>query len=323
MAVEYEIFLICELYNNIFHINLQSKNSLEENRNHRCSAFYRHDITAENADKMTGNILEVKEASFSYGCAYGRSAGKRKKIFTNITFTLKAGQILSILGPNGCGKSTLLNCLAALLTLSSGEILLGGKTQRSLKRKEIARFIGYVPQMSVLSYGYTVRDYVVMGRAPYIGTFGIPKEKEYEIADNALAKMDITHLAERPYTEISGGERQQAAIARVLAQEPRIIMLDEPTSALDYGNQMRMIALLKTLARDGYAVIMTTHTPDHAIMLDDTVALLDRNGSFEAGGVRQIMREDVLSEVYRTPLKMIYVAEAGRTACMAVSVGRE
>ncbi|MDR1363332.1 MAG: ABC transporter ATP-binding protein [Spirochaetaceae bacterium] len=259
------------------------------------------------------NILEVKNAAFNYE--------RGKPIFENLSFSLQAGHILSILGPNGCGKSTLLNCLAAISTLSSGEIFLDGKAQRSLTRKEIARLIGYVPQMSTLSYGYTVLDYVVMGRAPYIGALSTPKESDAEIARNALVKMGITHLAGRPYTEISGGERQMATIARVLVQEPRVIMLDEPTAALDFGNQMRALALLKTLSREGYSVIMTTHTPDHAIMLDDTVALLDRNGNFEAGGVEQIMREDALSEVYRTPLKMVYVPEAGRTTCMAVNRG--
>jgi iron complex transport system ATP-binding protein len=256
------------------------------------------------------NILEVKNAAFQYN--------EGRMIFSNISFSLNAGQILSIIGPNGSGKSTLLNCLAGLLKLSGGEILLNGIAQQKYKTKEIARIIGYVPQMYTLSYGYTVRDYVVMGCAPHVGTLATPGQKEYEFADEAMRRMDIYHLAERPLTEISGGERQQASIARALVQRPRIIMMDEPTSALDYGNQNRALHLVKELAAEGFAVIMTTHTPDHAIMLDGTVALLDKQGNLSIGCVNEIMREDILKEVYRTNLKFVYVDEAKRVACLAV-----
>jgi iron complex transport system ATP-binding protein len=131
-----------------------------------------------------------------------------------------------------------------------------------------------------------------------------------------MERMDILHLADRPYTEISDGERQQATIARVLVQQPKIILLDEPTSALDYGNQMRTLQLIKELARDEYVIVMTTHTPDHAILLDDTVALLDRKGTLSVGSVDAIMKEDILREVYRTDLKLIYVPEVGRMTCL-------
>jgi iron complex transport system ATP-binding protein len=257
------------------------------------------------------NILEVKNASFSYE--------KGHRIFENVSLSLQEGQILSIIGPNGSGKSTLLSCLADLLRLKSGEIILEGRPQRSFRKKELARIIGYVPQSYVPTYGYTVRDYVVMGRAPYIGILGSPGKKEYALAEAAIDKMGISRLANRPYTEISGGERQQASIARVLVQEPRIILLDEPTSALDYGNQMRSLELIKELAHQGYTIIMTTHTPDHAIMLNDKTAILDRSGRLHVGNQNEIMKEDILREVYRTNLKLIYVPEAGRVTCLAVN----
>ena len=254
-------------------------------------------------------LLEVKKASFHY--AEGRD------IFKDVSFTLDAGQTLSIIGPNGSGKSTLLNCLANLLKLSGGEIRLCGKKQNEYRAKEVARIIGYVPQTHSPSYGYTVRDFVVMGRAPHLRTLAIPGKEEFKLADEAIERMGITYLENRPYTEISGGERQQATIARVLVQQPKIIMMDEPTSALDFGNQLRAIELIKQLSQQGYAVIMTTHTPDHAIMLDDAVALMDREGMLRTGAVADIMQEDVLRQVYRANLKMIYIAEIGRFACLA------
>ncbi len=254
------------------------------------------------------NVLEVRDASFAYG---------RCEVFRGVSFSLREGQVLSVIGPNGSGKSTLLNCLAGLLKLSAGEILLEGRPQRSLRARDVARVVGCVPQSQTLLYGYTVRDFVVMGRAPHIGVLAKPGRRDYAMADAALEAMGIAHLSGSPCTEISGGERQQASIARVMVQRPRIVMMDEPTSALDFGNQMRVIGTIRKLAADGYAVIMTTHTPDHAIMLDDTVALLDRTGTLRVGGTDAILREDLLSEVYRTKVRMVYVKEVGRMTCLA------
>ena len=252
--------------------------------------------------------LEINGASFDYG---------DRSIFRDVSFTLKSGQVLSILGPNGSGKSTLLNCLAGLLHLKTGEIVLDGKSQRSLSARDIAKVIGYVPQSQLPIYGYSVRDFVVMGRAPYIGVMSTPGESDYRLADEAIESMGISHLSDRPYTDISGGERQQATIARVIVQKPRIIMMDEPTSALDFGNQMRVISMIGQLAAEGYTIIMTTHTPDHAIMLDDTVALMDRSGTLRVGRTDAIMHEGLLSEIYRTDVKLVYVEEVGRAVCIA------
>ena len=252
--------------------------------------------------------LEVSNAAFDYG---------ERNIFSDVSFSLKKGQILSILGPNGSGKSTLLNCLAGLLRLKSGEIMLAGRPQRSLAARDIAKIIGYVPQNQLPIYGYSVRDFVVMGRAPYIGVMSTPGEQDYKMADEAIESMGISHLSDRPYTDISGGERQQATIARVIVQRPQIIMMDEPTSALDFGNQMRVIKMICSLASEGYTIIMTTHTPDHAIMLDDTVALLDRSGTLRVGRTDEIMHENLLSDIYRTKVKLVFVEEAERVVCIA------
>ena len=253
-------------------------------------------------------ILEVRGASFGYGD--GRC------VFKNVAFSLNAGEVMSVIGPNGSGKSTLLNCLAGLLPLEAGEITLSGRGQKSFSANELAQMIGYVPQNHVPVYSYSVREFVVMGRAPHIGAFSSPARRDYEIADSAIESMGIRDLRDRPYTEISGGERQQVTIARVLAQQPRIIMMDEPTSSLDFGNQTLTIRLVRRLVSEGYAVIMTTHNPDHAIMLGGTVALMDRNGGFSAGRADEIMREEILKRVYNTNLNLVYVESAGRKTCI-------
>lgn len=255
------------------------------------------------------SLLEVKNAAFAYPDS--------TMVFREVNFVLEAGQVLSVIGPNGAGKSTLLNCLAGISNLSSGSISIRGMPLKKMSRKAVARSIGYVPQIHNPAYGYSIRDFVVMGRAPYISTFRMPGRDDYAKADAAIALMGISHLRERPYTEVSGGERQQATIARVMVQEPQIVMLDEPTSALDFGNQLRTIRMIKGLGEQGYAVIMTTHNPDQAIMLGGLVGILERNGCFTVGQGEEIINEKTLSELYQTEVKITYVERISRRACLA------
>ncbi len=257
-------------------------------------------------------ILEVKNLSFSY--AQGRT------IFEDVSFGLKEGEILSILGTNGAGKSTLLNCIANLFKPAKGEILLDDKPMSKMDLKDIAKLIGYVPQVHNPAYSYNVIDFVVMGRTPYIGYFSSPQEEDYAIAEEALKKLNIYHLADKAYTEISGGERQQATIARVMAQDPKVILLDEPTAHLDYGNQLRTVHMIKQLAEAGYAVIMTTHTPDHVIILGGHVGILNKQGRFEVGAMESMMSSERLSQLYQMELGVLYIEQAKRKACIAISV---
>ena len=254
-------------------------------------------------------ILEVKDLSFSYH--------NNKQVFSNVNFSLDAGEILTMLGPNGAGKSTLLNCLANLLHPSSGQVMLEGRNIKDIGLKEVAKILGYVPQTHTPAYGYNVRDFVVMGRSPYLGMFQKPSADDYALADNVMEKMNIAKFANQPYTEISGGERQQATIARVIVQQPKIIMFDEPTNHLDYGNQLRTVKMVKDLANQGYAIVMTTHMPDHAILLGGKVAVMDYGGTLTVGSSEDILQEDLLRKIYRSNLHVVYMEEVGRKVCVA------
>lgn len=254
------------------------------------------------------SLFDVRHIAFSYP--------NSKQVFQDVSFSLEPGQVLSIIGPNGAGKSTLLGCLVGQLPPTSGQILADGTSLHTMARQDIARFIGYVPQDQSSVYAYDVRTFVVMGRTPYISTFRMPSREDYRLADEAIAAMGITHLAHRPCTEISGGERQQAAIARVVVQQPRIIVLDEPTSALDFGNQMRALNMVQTLSRQGYAVIMTTHNPDHAILVGGLVAALDQTGHLRVGSAEDMIQSSHLSQMYRVDIRVPYVEEVGRNACL-------
>lgn len=254
-------------------------------------------------------IVEAKNINFSY-------QKNGRQILNDVSLSLKEGEVMSILGPNGAGKSTLLNLIATLLTPDTGEIFLCGKDTKKMKPKEVASILSYVPQTHTPAFSYTVFNFVLMGRAPKVGMFEKPKAEDFKLVEEVLEEVGILKLADKPYTEISGGERQQATIARALVQEPKAILFDEPTAHLDFGNQIKTLRTIKHLSEKGYAVIMTTHNPDHAIMLGGTTAILDKQGKLTVGPAEEIITEQTLKEVYDTKLKLSYFDEAGRLVCI-------
>lgn len=260
------------------------------------------------------HIIEVRNAVFSY-------PGSQRKVLDGCSFSIDKGDLISILGPNGAGKSTLLNCACGLLTPQSGSVILGGKDIKSVEQKDIAKVIGYVQQNQQSTFAYSVFHYVLMGRACNIGLFQRPTKQDEEEVLQVLSSMGIGHLANSAVTEISGGERQQAAIARAIVQNPQVIFFDEPTAHLDYGNQINTLRLIASLREKGFAVIMTTHNPDHCMMLGGKVAILDRHGILETGSVAEILTEERLKKVYNTDLRLAYVEEVRRIACIPCGLG--
>lgn len=256
-------------------------------------------------------IICVNDISFTY------PAG-RKKILDGCSLQLYSGELISILGSNGAGKSTLLNCACGLLPFQSGSVLLNGKDIRTMDSKSIARVIGYVQQNQKSAFGYSVFNYVLMGRANSVGLFQRPTKDDEEMTRGVLETMGISHLSDVPITEISGGERQQAAIARAVVQKPQVIFFDEPTSHLDYGNQVKTLRLIASLREKGFAIIMTTHNPDHCMMLGGKVAVLDESGALEVGTYNEILTEERLKSIYNTDLRLIYIDDVKRTACIPV-----
>lgn len=254
-------------------------------------------------------LLKVNNISYRYNDSI--------TTFKNISFNVKRGELFTILGPNGAGKSTLLNCIAGLFKTTNGDILLDGENIDKIPPKKIAQKIAYVPQSSTQAYGYSVRDYIVMGRAPHLNMFMMPNTHDYEIVDEAIDMLEINRFSNKSYTNISGGERQLANIARAIVQQPDLIIFDEPTSALDYGNQLKIMRIVKKLSNKGYSVIMTTHNPDHAILLDGNVGILDYDGILRTGSVKDVMKEDILSKIYRTNLKLIYIEQLNRMVCVS------
>jgi iron complex transport system ATP-binding protein len=257
-------------------------------------------------------IFDVQNLCFSYDSF--------RMVIDNASFTLREGQIFTILGSNGAGKSTLLNCLGNLATPTGGDILLCGRPMEKMKPKHVAALVSYVQQIHIPTFAYTVMDFVTMGLAPRVGLLSKPTKDFLQLAYEILEMLGISHLALKAYTEMSGGERQLVTIARALVQKPKAILFDEPTAHLDYGNQIKTLQLIKKMASQGHGIIITTHNPDHAILLGDTVALLDKEGKLETGYYEDVITSERLQRVYDTELIVAPVPEISRSACLAPSL---
>ena len=213
------------------------------------------------------------------------------------------------MGPNGCGKTTMLHVLLGRLTPQQGEIRLAGEVQHTLSRKEMSRLIGLVPQDEIVPFEFSVLEYVVLGRAPYLGWLETPKPADYELAQAALADAGIAYLQDRAVPSLSGGERQMARLARTLAQAAQIMLLDEPTSHLDLSNQSRVLRIMCELAGRGITVVFTTHDPTAAAAIADYTVMMRDGQTLAAGPTKQVITGANLTAVYNTPVEVYQVEE--------------
>lgn len=228
------------------------------------------------------------------------SAGHDKKpVFDHLNLTINSGEIISLLGPNGCGKTTLLRTLLGLHPKRAGQIFFNQQDSDLLDAKSKARLVSYVPQYHRLAFGYPVLDMVIMGTLAGQSDWKRPGKAEREQAEQALALLNISDLAQRPYTQLSGGQRQLVLIARALAQNTPMIFMDEPTNGLDFGNQIKLLEKIRALKQQGKTVLFTTHHPEHALETA-TRAITMQNGVLGKDGAPQgVLRDDHIRELYQ------------------------
>ena len=240
-----------------------------------------------------------------------------------MSFGLAGGEVLCLLGPNGGGKTTLFKTILRLLAPRRGRVAVDGESVGGWSRGRLARVFGYVPQAQLGVFPFTVADVVLMGRTAHVGPFGTPSRRDRAVVEEMIGVLGIGHLSTRPYTEISGGERQLTLIARALAQEPAILVMDEPTASLDFGNQVRVLGEIEQLARRGIAVMLSTHDPDHAFLCGDRVALLHQGRLASLGPPAEVITRESLREVYGVEVAVTEVQGAdGRRARVCVpSIG--
>jgi iron complex transport system ATP-binding protein len=227
---------------------------------------------------------------------------------------LSTGEVLALLGPNGGGKTTLLKTLLGLLKPKAGEVRLGDKPLDEYTVRERARVIAYVPQVHIGTFAFTVETVVLMGRTAHGNLFSRPTTHDRAVAHAVLERFGISGLANRPYTMISGGERQLVLLARALAQEPRFIVLDEPTASLDFGNQGKVMNEIRALAKSGHGVLFTTHDPNHALRAADRAYLLRDGARIADGPAATILNREQLRALYQVSIEQLIDRDSGAVA---------
>jgi iron complex transport system ATP-binding protein len=236
-------------------------------------------------------------------------------VLQGLSLQVQPGTITAILGPNGSGKTTLLHILLGRLKPLEGVVLLQGQPLDRLSRRDLSRAIALVAQEEDVSFEYAVLEYVILGRAPYLGWLDAPKPADYAEAETAIRQAGVAHLQWRSMPSLSGGERQLARLARALAQRPRILLLDEPTNHLDLSNQGRVLHMMRVLAAQGVAVIFTTHDATAAASVAQAVILVRKGQTLAAGPTADVMTDANLTLLYQTPVRVRQVE--GRLVVLA------
>jgi iron complex transport system ATP-binding protein len=260
---------------------------------------------------MVTELISIKNIAFAY---------EKKEVFSNLSLSLESGEICCLIGSNGCGKTTLLDCILGIHEVKGGEIFVENKNIKDYLRHELARKISYVPQIHEITFPYKVLQAVVMGRAAYLNFFSAPGKEDEDIAMDCLRKVGMDHLADKPYTQISGGEMQLVMLARALAQDTNIIIMDEPTAHLDLKNELLFLETVADLVTNHkVSVLIATHMPNHSFYFENkglnvTLAMMSDGNIQEKGRPGEILTESNIRRLYKIDARLLeYTLEDGRT----------
>ena len=258
-------------------------------------------------------LLQIENVSGGYGSG---------DILKGISCSADYGDVLCLLGPNGCGKTTLFRMILGTLPVSNGNIVIAEKNINDFTTKALANMIAYIPQYHSPVFAYTVLDVVIMGRASHFSVFETPKEPDREAAFAALEKVNALHLANKKYTSLSGGQRQLVLIARAICQSAKIFIMDEPAANLDYANHQLLMEVISGLARQGYCIMMSTHSPEHPFSVGSKVLLMKAGKVVSFGTPKEVITSETLQSVYDIEMDVITARDRyghERTICLPVN----
>ncbi|HEY8074365.1 MAG TPA: ABC transporter ATP-binding protein [Labilithrix sp.] len=242
------------------------------------------------------DCLSLRGVTASYG-------PEEKPRLAGVDLALGAGELVCVLGPNGAGKTTLVRVASGLLAPTHGDVTLLGAPMASRSRAEIARVVAVVEQQQEAAAGFSVRDVVAMGRAPHQGAWMRATERDARVVEDALARCDLLPLADRPANALSGGEQKRVAVARALAQEPRVLLLDEPGAFLDVRHQLDLYELLASEVKEKkLACMIVMHDLNVAAQYADRVVLVKDARIVAAGKVEDVMTYATLKETFDADL---------------------
>lgn len=226
-----------------------------------------------------------------------------RKILDDVTLTVECGEVLALIGPNGAGKSTLLGVLAGDISADSGQVTISGKPIKTFNQLALARERAVLLQDNAVSFAFRAADVIAMGRTPW--SRAPQREADEAAIAAAIQATDVTHLLDRPYTQLSGGERARVSFARVLAQQTQIVFLDEPTAALDLRHQEEVMALARKLAAAGRAVVVVLHDLSLAGAFANRIALLDQGRLIHCGTPAEVLQPAQITAVYGLDVEVI------------------
>jgi len=219
-------------------------------------------------------------------------------ILSNVSLTAECGAVVGLVGPNGAGKTTTLRVLRATLSPDSGTVRVAGDPIDGLSSKQVSQRVASTPQATALSFEFTVRQAVEMGRTPHLGRFDRADSGDREVVDAAMERVDVARFADRPVTSLSGGERQRVLLARALAQETPVLLLDEPTSNLDINHAVNTLELVADLAREGKTAVAAIHDLNLAARYCDELVLLADGEVRAAGEPREVLQRPTLRDAF-------------------------
>ena len=252
--------------------------------------------------------LETKDLQFFYD---------RKVVLDGITFSVKEGEIIGILGPNGCGKTTLLKNLNKNLSPQGGCVMLDGTDLDTMVKRDVARSIAVVPQTNEIHFAFTVRDIVAMGRMPFQGFMSGEDADDKRIIDDAIERTGLSDLADRHINTMSGGERQRVIIARAIAQTPRIILMDEPTLHLDISMQFDALNLVQKLAKEnGLTVVIVSHDLPMVARYCDRILMIHEHRIHAIGTPEDVLTPENMRTVFNVDADLVVDPKTGRHTVM-------